>query len=190
MKKSLGAKPIAFPAPVWCIGAYDESGKPNVMTAAWGGICCSKPPCLTVSLRKATYTYSCLARRMAYTVSVPSAAFAAQADYFGMVSGRDADKFQATGLTPTRAQHVDAPFVAEFPMVIECEVVHSYEIGLHTHFVGEIKDVLVEEALLNQEGKPDMAKVAPLVFAPDARDYFSVGTKVGDAFSMGKPLLG
>ena len=57
MKKSFGARTLVFPTPVWVVGTYDPAGKPNVMTAAWGGICCSSPPCVAVSLRKATYTY-------------------------------------------------------------------------------------------------------------------------------------
>ena len=51
MKKSLGASTLAEPTPLWCVGTYDKDGKPNVMAAAWGGICCSKPPCVTVSIR-------------------------------------------------------------------------------------------------------------------------------------------
>ena len=57
MKKSLGAKTLVYPTPVLVICTYDNEGKPNAMTAAWGGICCSSPPCVAVSLRKATYTY-------------------------------------------------------------------------------------------------------------------------------------
>ena len=54
MKKSLGGKTIIYPTPVLLVGTYDTDGKPNAITAAWGGICCSKPPCVSVSLRKAT----------------------------------------------------------------------------------------------------------------------------------------
>ena len=63
MKKSLGAETIVPTTPVWVVGTYDQDGKPNVMTAAWGGVCCSKPPCIYVSLRKATYTYSNIVER-------------------------------------------------------------------------------------------------------------------------------
>ncbi|MEE9566040.1 MAG: hypothetical protein V3W17_00920, partial [Desulfobacteria bacterium] len=45
MKKSIGARTVAYPTPVWVVGTYDEQGRPNLMTAAWVGICCSKPPC-------------------------------------------------------------------------------------------------------------------------------------------------
>ena len=61
MKTSLGAKTLIYPTPVVVVATYDKAGKANMMTAAWAGVCCSKPPCITVSLRKATYTYSCLA---------------------------------------------------------------------------------------------------------------------------------
>ena len=45
MKRSLGAKTLTFPTPTWIVGSYDTRGRPNGMTAAWGGICCSEPPC-------------------------------------------------------------------------------------------------------------------------------------------------
>ncbi|MCR4308809.1 MAG: flavin reductase, partial [Deltaproteobacteria bacterium] len=83
MKRSFGAKTLVFPIPVWVVGTYDRMGKPNVMTAAWGGICCSSPPCVAVSLRKATYTYGNIVERKAFTISVPSEAYAREADYIG-----------------------------------------------------------------------------------------------------------
>lgn len=188
MKKSFGSKPLAFPTPVWCVGSYDADGKPNVMTIAWGGICCSKPACLTISLRQATHTYGNIMARKAYTVSVPPARFAQEVDYFGMVSGRDADKFAVTGLTPQKGEFVDAPYVAEFPMIIECQLKETVELGLHTMFVGEIQDVKVEEECLNEAGKADLGKVSPFVFGPESRRYFALGEEVGAAFSMGDVL--
>ena len=93
MKKSLGARTIIYPTPVLVIGTYDKDGKANVMTAAWAGICCSAPPCVGVSLRKATYTYGNIMERRAFTVNVPSEDHAKQADFFGIASGRDMNKF-------------------------------------------------------------------------------------------------
>ena len=186
MKTSFGAKTLIYPAPVWCVGSYDENGKPNVMTAAWGGICCSKPACVTISLRKATYTFGNIMSKKAYTVSVPSEQYARQADYFGIASGRRENKFEQSGLTPVRSEIVDAPYVDEFPMVLECKVIHHYEIGLHTHFIGEILDVKVDDTMLADDGKPDIEKIRPLVFSPYAHTYHSVGEYIGKAFSIGK----
>lgn len=69
------------------------------MTATWGGIASSNPPCVCVSLRAATATHGNLIARKAFTISLPNREQAA-ADYFGLVSGRKVDKFAATGLTP------------------------------------------------------------------------------------------
>ena len=67
MKQSLGPRTLAMPAPVWLVATYDAQGRPNFMTIAWGGICSSQPPCVTVSLRSATYSHSAiLARKSVY----------------------------------------------------------------------------------------------------------------------------
>lgn len=186
MKRSLGAKTIIHPNPVLLVGTYDEQGKPNIMTAAWGGICCSKPPCAAVSLRKATYSHGCIVRSEAFTISVPSAQLVREADYAGIYTGRDEDKFKALGLTPVASELVHAPYVEQCPLVLECELYQTHELGLHTEFVGRILDVKADEAVLSDDGQPDISKVAPLLYAAGNRAYFAVGQRVAAAFSVGK----
>lgn len=187
MKVSYGAKTMALPTPTWLVGTYDADGKPNLMTAAWGGICCSKPPCLAVSLRAATYSHGSIMARQSFTVSIPSESLVAQADYCGLVSGRDTDKFAALGWTAVKSELTDAPYVAECPLVVECKVVHVAELGLHTMFVGEILDVKVEEVAM-KDGKPDPTLVKPVIYAPEDRRYFGLGPSLGQGFSIGKAL--
>ncbi|WP_022663367.1 flavin reductase family protein [Paucidesulfovibrio longus] len=189
MKVSLGAEILAMPTPVWIVGSYDAEDKPNAMTIAWGGVCCSKPPCVGVSLRKATYTYDCILARKAFTVSIPSESNAKEADYFGMASGRDVDKFAATGLTPVRSEVVDAPYVGEFPLVLECRLLQTVEIGLHTQFVGEIMDVKADENVL-VGGKPALDKVLPLLYGTGSKSYFRSGPFLGKGFSIGRGYMG
>lgn len=188
MKTSLGAKTLVYPTPVFIVGTYDAQGKPNAMAVAWGGICCSKPPCVSISVRKATYTHGNLMEREAFTVSIPSEDHLAEADYFGVASGREEDKFAVTGLTPVRSALVDAPYVGEFPLVLECKVVHVAELGLHTQFVGEILDVKAEESCLDDDGKPSAEKVRPFSWAPSENAYYATGKKLGRGFSVGKSL--
>jgi len=188
MKRSLGAKTLVYPTPVFVVGTYDSSRKPNVMTASWGGICCSQPPCVAVALRKATYTYESLLLRKAFTLSIASEHHVKQVDYFGLVSGRSADKFAATKLTPLRSKLVDAPYVKEFPLVLECKVVDVTELGLHTQFVGEVLDVKAEEEIIGSGGAIDIRKLKPLIFTPDTQDYYGVGSFVAKVFSAGKDI--
>ncbi len=189
MKKSLGPRTLLYPTPVLVVGSYDADGRPNVMTAAWGGIACSKPPCVCVSLRAATASHGNIAARQAFTISLPSREQAAQADYFGLVSGRNVDKFGVTGLTPVKGEFVDAPYVAEFPLVVECAVVQVHELGLHTQFIGEIKDVKIDEGCLDAEGHIDIDKLDPIALALEAGGYFALGASLGPAFSIGKTFV-
>ena len=188
MKKSIGAKTIIYPIPILVVGTYDKAGKPNVMTAAWGGVCCSSPPCVAVSLRKATYSYGNIIERKAFTINIPSETYVKEIDYFGIVSGKNKDKFSATGLTPVKSGLVDAPYVKEFPFALECRLLHTIEIGLHTQFIGEIMDIKADESMLDENGSLDIEKIKPILFAPESRTYYRVGQYLGKAFSIGKEI--
>jgi flavin reductase (DIM6/NTAB) family NADH-FMN oxidoreductase RutF len=74
MKKvAINPTTILHPHPVLLVGTFGPDGKPNLMNAAWGGICCSDPPCVAVSLREATLTYHNILHAKAFTVGIPHA---------------------------------------------------------------------------------------------------------------------
>jgi flavin reductase (DIM6/NTAB) family NADH-FMN oxidoreductase RutF len=188
VKKSLGARSILIPTPVWVIGSYDKEGEPNVMTAAWVGICCSRPPCVTVSLRKATYTFGNIMERQAFSVNIASESFAKEVAYFGSVSGRDVDKFSTTELNPIKSDFVDAPYIKEFPLVIECKLLQTIELGLHTMFIGEIMDVKADKSILGEDGLPDIIKLKPFVFAPGSWKFYKTGGYLGEIDSLAEEI--
>lgn len=187
MKKSIGTKTIAYPTPVFVIGTYDKEGKPNAMTVAFGGISCSSPPCVSISLRDATYSHGNIMDKKAFTVNIPSEAYIKEADYFGIASGKNEDKFAATRLTPVKSELVNAPYIEEFPLVLECKLVNALELGLHTHFTGEVMDIKVDENLFNN-GKPDIEQIQPILHDLASVSYYGIGKKLGKAFSIGREL--
>ena len=188
MKISIGANTILYPTPVLIVGTYDVDEKPNLMTVAWGGICCSDPPCVAIAVRKATYTYGNICAQKAFTVSIPSEKHARCADYFGIASGKNANKFDVSGLTPVKSSLVNAPYVEEFPIALECKLIHQIEIGLHTQFIGEILDIKADKSVLGEKGMPDIEKVRPFSYDPGAYAYYKTGEFLGAAFSIGKDL--
>jgi flavin reductase (DIM6/NTAB) family NADH-FMN oxidoreductase RutF len=190
MKKDIGAKVLLFPTPVLVVATYDKDGKPNAMTAAWGGVCCSDPPCVTISLRKATYTYGSLMETKAYTINISGEQHLKEADYFGIATGREVDKFAATGLTPIKSDFVYAPYISEFPLNLECKVVHVIELGLHTQFVGEVVNVKVDNSMCENDRQPLIEQIKPLIFAPGSGNYYVIGKETGKAFSVGKAIGG
>lgn len=185
MLQSLGAGIFTIPTPVFLVGVYDRFGRPNIMPASWGGVCASQPPGMAVSIRKTRWTHAALLERRAFTISLPSRAMAAQADYAGLHSGADVDKFAVLGLSAVAAEHVDAPYVGECPVVIELTLLQSVELGSHTQFIGEIMDVKVDKACLREDGQPDPAAIDPLVFVPLLKEYWSLGEFTAQAYSAG-----
>ncbi|WP_243668928.1 flavin reductase [Methanoculleus chikugoensis] len=98
-KRSIGPRTLLYPHPDLIIGTYDASGRPDAMAAAWGGGICSSrpPPSVAVSVQKTRQTYANLVEQREFTISIPSTDYVREADYFGIVSGRDEEKFAATG---------------------------------------------------------------------------------------------
>jgi flavin reductase (DIM6/NTAB) family NADH-FMN oxidoreductase RutF len=189
MKRSLGVKPISFPLPAYLVGSYDHEGRPNIMMAAWGGICNSEPPCLAVSVRQGRWTYAAIMERRAFTVSIPPARLTAEADFTGLVSGRDTDKFGRAGLTPVRSELVDAPYVDECPVVIELTLFKTVELGSHVQFIGKIVDVKATSDCIGEGGILDIDLVDPILFDTAKKNYHAIGAVTGKAWSVGKAFV-
>ncbi len=188
MKKSLGAKTIIYPTPVLVIGTYDSENRPDLMTVAWGGICCSEPPCVAISLRRARHTYSNIMEKKAFTVNILSEDMVKNADYYGIVSGKNHDKFLKTNITPVKSDLVDTPYGKEFPFIVECKLFKSFDLGVHTQFIGEILDVKAEESILDTDGFPDINKLKPFYFDPATHNYIGSGKILARGFSIGKEV--
>ncbi|MDV0447590.1 Flavoredoxin [Methanosarcinaceae archaeon Ag5] len=184
--KSLGISTNAHVTPVWVIGTYDKAGRADAMTAAWAGVANSAPASIFVAIRPGRYTYENIMERREFTVCIPSEEYAKHADYLGIESGRETDKFAAAGLTPVRAGKTNAPYVKEFPMYLACKLKDRMNLGSHFVIIGEIMDVCVQEKMLDADGKVDLEKMKPLVYAPDSMKYFGVGDEIGRAFNIGK----
>lgn len=193
MKESLGPKVFGFPAPVFMVGSYDENGKANIMNAAAAGTCCLRPPCIYVSLREATYTYHNIMLNKAFTVSIPTEDQVVEVDYFGIASGKEIDKFKKVGFTPVKSELIHAPYVKEFPVVMECNLKETINLGSHTMFIGEVIDLKVEGDVTTTIPvksdikliKVDLEKLRPLIYDLSLRGYYKLGEKIGNGFSDG-----
>ncbi len=89
-------------------------------------------------------------------------------------------------MTSIKSQVVDAPYIDEFPVILHCKVIHTFEIGLHTQFIGEILDVQCERNYLNQDNLPDIIEIQPFIYDNSSRSYYSIGNKILKAFTSYK----
>ena len=108
-----------------------------------------------------------------------------EADYLGVESGYQADKIKNAGFTTSEGQAVHAPIIHELPLSLECEVVHTVTIGSHMQVTGEVKRILADEAILNDQGRIVLEKLRPIIYDEEQVRYLALGEKVADAFRTG-----
>ena len=186
MRKKLNITEGIFPMPVLMIATYNEDRSVNVMNAAWGTM--QARDHVVLSLTESHKTVKNIKARGAFTVSIADAAHIKEADYFGVESGnRVTDKFERSGLTATKAEHVDAPVINEFPLCMECEFVeyqdNEYGIGV----IGKVVGVTADESVMAGD-KVDMSLVNAIAFDPYTHGYYLVNQRVGEAFKDGLQL--
>jgi flavin reductase (DIM6/NTAB) family NADH-FMN oxidoreductase RutF len=189
MKKSIGVQTSIFPNPTFAVGTYDEVGVANVINIAWGGIASSDPASIAIAIRPSRYSHDNILKRKAFTVNLVPAKYVTENDYFGIASGRNVNKLETVGLTAVKGEYVDAPYILEFPFNIECKLTNTIDLGAHTLFVGEIKDVKADEAFLNDKDQPLFEKAEILTYDGSLDEYRLPGKSIAKAFSAGVPLL-
>lgn len=183
MRKDFGAKPFLYPQPVMIIGTYDEEGKANAMNAAWGGIVGANEIIIDLSSHKTTVN---IVKNQAFTVSVADAEHVVACDYVGVVSANTVDdKMEKAGFTTTKSKFVNAPVINELPLTLECVLTKVIDGG---KYLGEIKNVTVDERILGADGEIDLAKFTPITYDPVHHGYYALGERVGSAFKDGEQL--
>lgn len=187
MKKDIGKIPAIFPMPVLMIGTYDENGKVDVMNAAWGQVCDNDR--IILSLTESHKTVKNIKLNKAFTVALADRTHVEVADYFGIVSGNNAeDKFERTGYHAVKSEKVNAPIIEEFPIVMECELAEIIDTDSIYGVVGKILNTKVEEDALSENGKVDVCKLDALMFDQFQSGYYTVGEKVATAWNAGLDL--
>ena len=137
---------------VSCGGSADRDEKPNIITIAWTGTINSNPPMTYISVRKERYSHHILEETGEFVINLVSEDLAFAADWCGVKSGRDFDKFEEQKLTPLPAKEVSCPIIGESPMNIECKVKEIKELGSHDMFIAEIVSVSADEHIVDEKG--------------------------------------
>lgn len=139
------------PVPVVMVscGTIEE---PNIITIAWTGIICSDPAMTYISVRRERHSYEMIRSSGEFTINLVSKDLTFTADWCGVKSGRDVNKFQAQHLTPEKGISVSCPSIAESPVNIECRVKDVIHLGSHDMFLAEIVCVSADESLMDSSG--------------------------------------
>ena len=167
-----------YPAPAALVSTYDENGKPNAMTAAWIANICAEPPTVVVGIRDNRYTFELMEKSGCFGVNIPNSKIVKETDYFGVVSGRDTDKFEETGLTVFEGKEVKVPLILECPINVECKIIKIVKIGSHSAFFGEVLKVYYDEKMINEKGAPDILLADTLAYGTGK--YYTLKEAIGN----------
>jgi len=174
------ASNLLNPLPVVLITCSDETGKSNVMTAAWAGTICSDPVMISVSIRKSRYSHDIIARTKQFVVNLTNQQLALFTDYAGIYSGKKVDKLAENNpynIHTIPAEKIDTVTIAESPLALECEVKQILELGSHDMFIAEVVNVSVDEKYLDEQQRLDLKKADLIAYCHG--EYYTLGKKIG-----------
>ena len=186
MRKDIKTTEGIFPMPVLMVATYNVDGSVNVMNAAWGTM--QARDHVALNLTETHKTVQNIKDRKAFTVSIADASHVVEADYFGVESGnRTRKKFENSGLTAVKSEHVDAPVIQEFPLCLECEFIEFQEGEYGCGVIGKVVNTTADERVMDDD-EVDISKVDAIAFDPYTHGYYRVAERVGEAFKDGLQL--
>jgi flavin reductase (DIM6/NTAB) family NADH-FMN oxidoreductase RutF len=187
-KKRFGPTTDLFPMPALLVAVRTGVDSANIVTVAWAGVVGDEPPMLALDIAESHYSTPFIEREGNFSVNIPSAAQAVEADYCGIVSGsEDPEKAKTCGFTLLPATQISSPLLAECPLNFECRVAGHAQAGATRFILAEILETHIDETALDSRGKVKAEALDPLIFTPDGA-YFRLGERVARAFSVGKKL--
>ena len=178
MKESWKPGTLIYPLPAVLVSCGATPDEYNLLTVAWTGTVCTAPPMCYVSVRPERHSYGIIRRTGEFVINLTTRDLARAADWCGVRSGRDYDKFREMGLTPGKALEVAAPIVEESPVSIECRVRQVLELGTHDMFLAEVVAVQVDADYIDPAtGRFCLERACPIVYSHG--EYFALGEALG-----------
>lgn len=176
---------MVYPLPAVMVSCGREGEKPNIITIAWAATVNTSPAMTSISIRPSRYSYNIIKETGEFVINLTTKDLVYAADYCGVKSGRDVDKFETLKLNPCKSQIIKAPGIEESPVNIECKVTEIKPLGSHHLFMADVVGVNVEEKYLDESGKFHLNQTGLVAYSHG--EYFELGKSLGTfGFSVRK----
>ncbi len=168
---------VLYPVPAVMVSCGDFNGIKNILTIAWTGIINSDPAMTYISVRPERYSYNIIKDTGEFVINVTTEELAFAADFCGVRSGEDVNKFKKLNLSAEKASIVKCPVIGESPINIECKVKDIVNLGTHDMFISEVVSVLSDEKYMDETGRFNFEKSRPLCYSHG--EYYGLGKYLG-----------
>ena len=166
--RAIGPTTLLAPVPavmLSCRGTEPGFDRDNLITVAWTGIVNSDPPMLSVSIRPSRHSYAQIVQSGTFCLNLVSRDMCRAADFCGVRSGRDVDKFRETGLHARAVEGFDAPAIGEAPAFLCCRVTQRIPLGSHELFLCAIEQVYARDDLFDADGSLHLERADLVAYA-------------------------
>lgn len=177
-KETWKAGNMVYPLPAVMVSCGRRGERPNILTVAWTGTVCTNPAMVYISVRPERYSYDIIRETGEFVINLTTGKLARAADYCGVRSGRDVDKWKEMHLTRGKAEKLQfAPVIKESPVNLECRVSEIKELGSHHMFLAKVLAVQVDEDYMKKNGKFELNDSGLITYSHG--EYFSLGNRKG-----------
>lgn len=152
-KKIFKPGAMLSPLPVIMASVGDIDGENNIITIAWTGIINTNPPMTYISVKPERYSYHMIEENMEFVINLVDRKLAFAADYCGVKSGKNIDKWKEMKLTKKPCSVVKCPQIKESPASIECVVKQVVKLPSHHMFMAEIVNINIDEKIVDENGR-------------------------------------
>ena len=152
-KKNFKPGAMLSPLPVIMASVGDIDGENNIITIAWTGIINTNPPMTYISVKPERYSYHMIEENMEFVINLVDRKLAFAADYCGVKSGKNIDKWKEMKLTKKPCSVVKCPQIKESPASIECVVKQVVKLPSHHMFMAEIVNINIDEKIVDENGR-------------------------------------
>lgn len=185
-KHTFKAGNMIYPLPAVMVSCGSNPSEYNIITVSWTGTLCTNPPMCYISVRPERHSYPILLKNMEFVINLTNKKLAAKTDWCGVKSGKKFNKFTSMGLTPGKAEVINAPIIEEAPVNIECKVKEIVKLGSHDMFIADVVNVQVDDQYMNSETGAFHLELAELINYSHG-NYYEQGKPIGKfGFSVEK----
>ena len=183
--KPIGPVNALYPMPTTLVGAL-VNGRPNFLAVAHVGILNhGTPQYLSIGLHKSHYSNAGIHTNRTFSICLPDENLLVETDYCGIMTGKKTDKAALFDVFYGKLQ--TAPMIRECPLNMEMKLHDVLVFETHDIFVGELVQTFAADEV-HREGVIDIARLKPLLFDMASKQYWALGTALGQCWGAGKAL--
>lgn len=169
---------LIYPLPAVLISCGSTPEDYNLLTISWVGTICTNPPMCYISVRPERHSHDIIKKNMEFVINLTNEEMAFAADWCGVKSGRDYNKFEEMKLTPLKGELLNAPIIKESPLCIECKVKEIIPLGSHDMFIAEVINIQANNKYIDPITETfDLAKAKLIAYSHG--HYYKLGEEIG-----------